>query len=513
MSINDEIGSVSVAIDADASGLIDAASSAHTVIDSLNEAVINLKKQTTEITAPAFFQKFKNDFFNWDKALFTHTAKTSHMSVEEQLSWWQEALNTYSYDYYAVMECEENIYELSRKLVENVNDLSELYISQRNHINDWESFGDSAVSAFERFKESNRSFAEEGIISWGEYYSNVSSLGEKMYAERVQQSREWLSQQYKYNDLSIDDYIAGLERMTRYTEEYYDAGIISYSTFLDGKRRLSNVRAELTDLKNERIYKSWQSSASGYMEQREVYDDWEKYEDSEVQFYERCIERQREFFEQGIIDWDTYNRAVIGYSMDLYKAKYNEFEEIIDGILSEQQNYIALVEKQFDKEISEYDSEWKIMNFRKDIAEANAMERIYRNAVTQKGKHRYNEYVERIDELGYEQTMYMKNLEKEQQIAALKEQYAITEKEKTQILRDLTDGNFDLSQITASIGEGAAAYEGDIKNLLTQILSALTKRNLEMSKSTTTYNISGVDTNVLESFLTRATGSLSFALD
>ncbi|MDD6484885.1 MAG: hypothetical protein PUF72_10030 [Clostridiales bacterium] len=509
-----EIGSVYVTIGGNSSQLINAARSAKREIDLLSKSVSELKQNSEQL--PDFALKFKNDYFNWDSAKLKHTQEILPMSLTEQMQEWQSLRGKYSYDPYAVMNIDERIAKLMQTMAENINSSFIKYTSQRNRLNDWDSFGDSAISAFNRFKDTNYGFASDGLISEEEYFENVSALGEQMYAERVRQSRQWLEQEYKYNDLSVEDYIAGLDRMSAYTEEYYDNGLISYSTFLDGKRQISNSRADMEnvlkqqqDEKNAKIYTDWLSSAQGYYKQREVYGDWDKYNDSPAEFFERSKQRVSEFFEAGIIDWDTFNSSSIEYSMKAYQARYDELEGLVDGIIEEQKNYIARVKDKLDDEIAKMESQWKLQSLKKEIGEAAAMEAAYRGAVTQKGKNKYLDYRDRLDELGHEQDIYTAQLERDKTLETIKEQYTVTESEKQQILKEIMSGNIDLSETAQLFANSAISESTDIKGLLTQILSALQNRRT----ASNTYNISGVDTSAFKGFVLRAASSLSSAMD
>lgn len=513
-----EIGSITVGIRGDATDLIDAAHSAEAAIETLNDAVIQLRRQTSQIYMPEFAYKFKNDFYNRDKAVFNNADKTGNLSVHGKLEYWQEMLGKYSYDSYAVMEIEEKIFALFRELTKSANVLSENYISERNNLNDWESFGDDAISAFERVKAQNIKFAQQGIISWGEYYDTVNNLGEQMYRERIKQSKEWLEQEYKYNNLSVDDYISGLERMNRYTEEYYDNNIISYAEFADGKRVISNKIADMTEIKrkqteaaNAKLYSDWKNSSSGYMEQRELYDDWDKFGDSKVDFYSRCIERQKEFFSQGIIDWETYNGAVIQYTMQLYKAQYSEFEYLTDVLLKAQKSYIDGVDAEYSKSIGSFKSKHNIEKTDNELEYANSMKKIYKNAVTEKGKDRLKEYSDKAYELEYQKELYTREADRSKVISELKSRYEAIEKDKEAVLRDIMNGSISINDITARLSDGIFSECGSIQEILSKILYAV-NNSKRVVYGPTNYNISGADTSVFKKFVKDASGRLSAAM-
>lgn len=513
-----EIGSITVGIRGDASDLIDEAHRAEVAVETLNEAFVRLKQQTAQISMPSFAYKFKNDYFNWDKSIFNNMDKTENLSLKSQIEYWQDMIGKYSYDKYAVMQSEEKICELFRELSENSNVLSENYIEERTHLNDWESFGDDAISAFERFNKNNEEFARQGIISWGEYYDNVDAMGEKMYSNRVKQSKEWLEQEYNYNDLSVDDYISGLERMMKYTEEYYDESIISYSTFADGKRIISNeiydmrkVKEKQTAEENAKIYANWKSSSDGYLRQRELYGDWEIFGDNKVDFYERCIERQKEFFSQGIIDWETYNGAVINYSMELYKTQYSEFDKIVDELMAAQKQYINGIDEEYSQSISSFKSRHSIEKNSKELDEMKNMRSIYQNAVTQKGKDRLKKYSDEIYELEYQNELYKRETDRDKVMKEFKAAYETAEQQKEMVLSELVNGSIGINEVAERLSNGVFGECDTIQEILSKILTAI-NNSKRVVYGPTNYNISGADTSVFNKFVRDASGSLSYSM-
>lgn len=108
---------------------------------------------------------------------------------------------------------------------------SRQYISDRNFYDDWDAHGDSAVDAYARVDVRNRQYLEEGVLSYAEYAERMQQFGRDMYNDRLSASENWISQQRAMDNLSADDHAAALERMRKYTEEYYQAGILSHRDY------------------------------------------------------------------------------------------------------------------------------------------------------------------------------------------------------------------------------------------------------------------------------------------
>ena len=116
---------------------------------------------------------------------------------------------------------------------------SRQYISDRNFYDDWDAQGDSAAQAYARVDARNRQYMEDGVLSWAEYQERMRQFGKDMYADRLEASQNWIAQQRTMNNLSADDYAAALERMWQYTDEYYQAGILSHRDYTEGMADLN----------------------------------------------------------------------------------------------------------------------------------------------------------------------------------------------------------------------------------------------------------------------------------
>lgn len=79
-----------------------------------------------------------------------------------------------------------------------------------------------------------------GELTQDEFDKYQSELGSDMYSERVEQSKNWLEEQRKYYGMTDEEYIAGLKRIQQYTQEYYDAGLISRKEYNENMTELNH---------------------------------------------------------------------------------------------------------------------------------------------------------------------------------------------------------------------------------------------------------------------------------
>lgn len=168
-----------------------------------------------------------------------------YMTEEERASLRQKYLD-------AAADAEADYAEQHAAYLQNRADeedaLSRRYISDRNFYDDWGAQGDSAAEAYARVEARNRQYMEDGVLSWEEYAARMAQFGRDMYADRLEASENWIAQQRAMNNLSADDYAAALERMRQYTEEYYQAGILSHRDYVTAT---ADLNAQVFDAKKE----------------------------------------------------------------------------------------------------------------------------------------------------------------------------------------------------------------------------------------------------------------------
>lgn len=457
---------------------------------------------------PSYASGYNNELFDYDKKLFKHSVNTSNMPVSEQIEWWRYALERYAYDSEAVMECQEEIFSLTKKLVNELNAMSETYTAERSKLNDWEQWGDTALEAFERIRERNYGFLEEGVITWEDYCETLGDIGADMYEERVKHSENWLEQQYKYNNMSVEDYIAGLDRMAAYTQEYYDNGLIGSVDYFYGMQEISNAKYDMRAEANAEEYRAWQKSAEGYKKQREIYGDWDEWGDSLSEYYDRCIERQEEFFAAGKIDWETYNDAVIEYKLEQYEAEKEEAEETYKLMLSYAKNYISGVKEDFKAAKNELDYKNTAAGLDEEYAEAALIRSRYKNAVTERGKDVLADAEKTMREIEREREELELEREQNETLARLEEQYEIIENGKSAVLKGIMNGSVDAGFMLDTISAQAASGTNSICSLLSELIRAVRSGGGTVYGGTT-YNITGADQSFIGAILRRSASAIA----
>ncbi len=454
-------------------------------------------KQTKAIMSAlgikSYAQGLRNERFELEKKDFGSRVKSSNVSLDEQIAWWQDALERFSYDYDAVRECSEEIFSLTRRLADSINDLSGVYIEERTYFNDWETYGDNAEAAFERVKENNRRFLEEGFITYGEYTENVKKAGEDLYEGRIAQSERWLEQQKKYNGMSTEAYIEGLERMAEYTKEYFAKGIIDYREYTDGLQEINNEiydarerqAAELED-RNAEEYRNWEKDASNWKRMRDTYGDWSAHGDSPADFYERCIERVKEFYDAGKISWQQYMDDTFDYELELYKAQEKEIDESIKV----KKDHISELKARFRAQESELKDSWEAEDRKADMADVRSQLDAYRYAVTQKGQDRYEELQTELKQLEREEELANLSAEHNEIIERLERELAAAETAKRGLLSSINEYGMSTNKLVSAVAADAQGMKSFLSDMFSKLIDAVkssAKSNSYTDNSSKTY--------------------------
>lgn len=498
-----EAANLTVSITGDASGLEKAITAANASLGRLKESAASVIAGTAEqknaILKSAGVMNYapgvKNDMFKWERDNFESYKKSSNVSLEEQISWWRDTLNRYAYDYEVVKDCNEEIFALTRKLADSINNLSDIYIDERTYFNDWSEYGDSATACMARIKENNKAFLDEGTITYGEYTENVKRAGEKLYEGRIEQSKRWLKQEMSYNNMSLTSYIEGLERMAAYTKEYFENGLIGYKEYAEGLQSINNSIADAKERlriqkenENAAEYAHWQSDAVNWKKMRDTYGDWSDYGDSPVQFYERCIDRVKEFYDAGKIGWQQYMDDVFGYQLDLYNAQL----ETVDKAIDTQRKYIAEVKARLQGKEAALKESWETGDRNAEIADISAQLQVYKFAVTERGKNKYAELKQQLTKL--ERDKELSELQKENNaiITRLEQQLDAAEANKRGLLNSINARGLNTNVLVASIVRDTSTMQGFLSGMFANLIRAIEKNGTSTSytdNSSKTYNI------------------------
>ena len=508
--------------------------------------------------------KSNSDAFTAASDDWTHYIKTHAVTVTKELEKWNELSKEFTANIKDAEDIEERLYSLTREQREELNEQSEDYISERNFLNDWDAFGDSAIEAFDRVRDSEYAYVADMKITEKEAADYLAELGKSMYDERIENSEAWIDKQIRYNDMSVEDTKAAYDRMAAYTQEYYDNGLISYREYIEGMEELDEQRTErLLDAYNvddnraqrykqmaevfgfdegdnlvktigreldnlDKAYADgafkgsdedyWDKRAELLIEQRNAeFDEWQTAMDKERTLYdlwdmwdsvggktgwlEDYAKRLQQFHKEEKISEKEFRAEML----DVYVEYYNAQEEALDETLQAQSDYIDSVNEKYDNLINKKEDAFDMKSLNDDIAEQQRKAEIYEGAVTQRGQDVYNDAVDRLEELQHQKEIKELQQEQTKVVSGLRDDLEAAEKYKKQILNSADAHLIDINAIAQSINSGTTGTQ----DILRALLSAVKNINGGVIYGDTNYNITGADTSILSAFMRRGVNAIS----
>ena len=419
--------------------------------------------------------KDNSDAFTSAKDDWTHYTKTHAVTTAQELEKWlgfQEKFKSNDKD---IADIEEQIFSIMQKQTKEFNEQSKVYLEKHSAINDWGDNGDNPIDAFKRIKDRNYQDLQDEKITWDDYVDNVSDAGETLYDDMKSYSDSWLEHQQKYHSMSIDDYIAGIDREAERLEEFYANDVINYQKYVEEKQALEEKRYDAVAKKNADEYSAWQKDADTWQELRSTYDDWDKYGDSEEDFLKRKIDRVKEFYNAGKISFEEFIDDTNKYSMELYKSQ----SSAVDELLQNQQDYISNVKDEFSKQEQELRDGWDVQDRKTDMSEVQAQLDVYANSVTDKGQQKYNELQAQMKQLPRDEELYQLQKKNNATIESLEAEYKQMEDGKKNILTGLQNADINISAYVATITDKVSATGGNIESLLSRMLDKFDSFKIE----------------------------------
>lgn len=419
--------------------------------------------------------KDNSDAFTSAKDDWTHYTKTHAVTTAQELEKWLEFQEKFKSNDKDIADIEEQIFSIMQKQTKEFNEQSKAYLEKHSAINDWGDNGDTPLDAFKRIKDRNYQDLQDAKITWDDYVDNVSDAGETLYDDMKSYSDSWLEHQQKYHSMSIDDYIAGIDREAERLEEFYANDVINYQKYVEEKQTLEEKRYDAVAQKNADEYSAWQKDADAWQELRSTYDDWDKYGDSEEDFLKRKIDRVKEFYNAGKISFEEFIDDTNKYSMELYKSQ----SSAVDKLLQKQQDYISNVKDEFSKQEQELRDSWDVQDRKTDMSEVQAQLDVYANSVTDKGQQKYKELQEQMKQLQRDEELYQLQKENNATIESLEAEYKQMEDGKKNILTGLQNADINISAYVATITDKVSATGGNIESLLSRMLDKFDSFKIE----------------------------------
>lgn len=503
--------------------------------------------------------KDNSDAFTSAKDDWTHYTKTHAVTTAQELEKWLEFQEKFKSNDKDIADIEEQIFSLTQKRTQELNNLSKSYIEERAALNDWDDIGDSPVDAFARIRDRNMAEVEAGRMTWEDYTTTMSGIGSTLYDNMTEYSRDWLEHQEKYNGMSAADYIAGIGRIQTYTEQMYAQGIISHKEYVEAKNKLND---EYLDKRKEQIEKEYDISKN-YISEHTYFNDWQDNGDSPLDAYNRVMDRHREELSKGEITQEEYDKYQSELGSDMYserveqsknwldeqrkyygmtdeeyiaglkriqqytqeyydlglisRKEYNEnmtelnhdmFDqagESFDDMLQQQQDYINKLRDEFSAQEQALQDSWTVEDRKADMSETQAQLDIYANAVTDRGQQKYKELQEQMKQLQRDEELYQLQVKNNATIEKLEAEYDALENSKTDFIKSIATNidSIDVTGIVADITQEVSGGNDKITKTLGEIIEAIKGIKIEQQNynNNSKITINTTDSAVLGSYV------------
>ncbi|MDO5398216.1 MAG: phage tail tape measure protein [bacterium] len=441
--------------------------------------------------------KDNSDAFIKARDDWSHYTKTHAVTNIQELEKQKQLLKEAAQNAKDIADAEEAVYAAQLKVNKELDEASEKYIKNRTFNNDWADYGDDPTAAFDRYRERQNDLAAASEQTWQEAGENIHNFGENLFDGRVEQSLKWLEHERKYNNMSTEDYIAGLQRIQDYTKAYYEQEIIDLEkcrasmTEIDEKY-LDSVKEMQEEAKaaNDEKYSAWEKSKDNWIKIHNTYDDWDEIGDSLSQVYARSIKQQDEFLKKGVIDWQTAQDNKLEYSLEMYSAVSDEYDEI----LRKQSDEISKMREKFSADESALRTSWDVSDRAADLDEVNKLLGIYKNAVTDGGQQKYKDLLKQKEQLDRDEQLYQLQVKNNAVLDKMQAEYDMMEENKKNVLdklklygREAADCTVEIERISedsyslakeigleyASMSNVTHSYLADMCSLLSGIKKAL----------------------------------------
>lgn len=503
--------------------------------------------------------KDNSDAFTSAKDDWTHYTKTHAVTTAQELEKWLEFQEKFKSNDKDIADIEEQIFSLTQKRTQELNNLSKSYIEERAALNDWDDNGDNPIDAFTRIRDRNMAEVESGRMTWEDYTTEMSSIGSTLYDNMTEYSRDWLEHQEKYNGMSAADYIAGIGRIQTYTEQMYAQGIISHKEYVEAKNKLND---EYLDKRKEQIEKEYDISKN-YISEHTYFNDWQDNGDSPLDAYNRVMDRHREELANGELTQDEFDKYQSELGSDMYserveqsknwldeqrkyygmtdeeyiaglkriqqytqeyydlglisRKEYNEnmtelnhdmFDqagESFDDMLQQQQDYINKLRDEFSAQEQALQDSWTVEDRKADMSETQAQLDIYANAVTDRGQQKYKELQEQMKQLQRDEELYQLQVKNNATIEKLEAEYDALENSKADFIKSIATNidSIDVTGIVADITQEVSGGNDKITKTLSEIIDAIKGIKIEQQNynNNSKITINTTDSAVLGSYV------------
>ena len=268
------------------------------------------------------------------------------------------------------------------------------------------------------------------------------------YTASMENSFKWIETRVNNNDWNefSDNIGNAIDRVKERVNKAFEEGILSTDEY----------EAALSDIESRAIgfYEAQKNGIEEYIAQMDYYSLWDKVGDSQSQAYTRMLANARDYYDKGLIDYETYKNDVLSISQKLYTAQSAE----TDAQLSREKEKIQARITELQNELKAFDDNYTREQRAQTLQELKAEAAKYSGAVTISGQEHYESLLSQIAQKEHEQERYELEQKNNALIAELNERYKELENRKVDLLTSIAETLPQVAQVLGGIVTNNSSY-------------------------------------------------------
>lgn len=311
---------------------------------------------------------------------------------------------------------------------------------------------------------------------------NKKALEEQQKADYEAQNKSsyaWINQQL--NNGADFDVLGAYGRIGARITNAWNRGIISDDTYLSDKEALRQQQVN--------YYNALKQNSQQYISDRNTYNDWGS--DSEKQAYERMLQRAKEYYDKGILNYKEYLAEVRGLNQSIYSAQIKEQETLyanaeqqIKNRFSARKNEINAQIQDLNNQVSSLQSKYQQQNTAKNIAKLKEEANLYSHSATFEGQEHYQELLDQIEQAEQQEAIRKLQEKNNEIIAKLQEEYTSLQEQENQALESIKN-NTDPSIIQGYIDSIGGAVTSSVSNAINNQTNTTNNNNQTINQAVT----------------------------
>ncbi len=240
---------------------------------------------------------------------------------------------------------------------------SERWISERSAYNDWELYGDSEITAWQRvLKRFQTEFPNE-LEKIKDIEQKIFELRKEEMEKSIEDINDYIDARNTYNDWDAygDSEVKAVQRQTKIIEDMYNQRLLSYEEYID---KLEEQSQRIYSLGQDRVDKHL-SDIDKYINARNLYSDWDDFGDTEIGAIEKQLKVLKNAYRLNLISYEEYTERFAEYTQKLYSAAR-------DNIIKEVSKLIEDYEEMKNLESSQLESQKTLLQSYYDVTNAVA---------------------------------------------------------------------------------------------------------------------------------------------